>query len=56
MPVGRNDFGFSARRRSNLAISVLLADDSEEFRKALRRRFEGQFEMMQYDYRIRSGL
>src|SRR5579863_5291686 len=31
---------------SNLAISVLIADDSEEFRKALRRHFEGQSDIV----------
>jgi DNA-binding response OmpR family regulator len=30
----------------NLALSVLLADDSEDFRKALRRRFEEQSEIV----------
>ena len=29
-----------------MPVSVLLADDSEEFRKALRRRFEGQSEIV----------
>ena len=29
-----------------MAVSVLLADDSEVFRKALRRCFEGQFEIV----------
>jgi DNA-binding NarL/FixJ family response regulator len=29
-----------------LAVSVLIADDSEEFRKALRRHFEGQSEIV----------
>jgi pilus assembly protein CpaE len=38
----RTDLGFSVRRRSNLAISVLLADDCKEPRQAIRRRFEGQ--------------
>ena len=33
------------QRRYNLAVSVLLADDSEHFRKALRRCFEGQSEI-----------
>jgi two-component system response regulator NreC len=39
---GRADFEFSVIRRTNLAVSVLLADDSEVFRQALRRCFEGQ--------------
>ena len=39
---GRTNFGFSVRKRSNLAISVLLADDSEEFRQAVRRLLESQ--------------
>lgn len=43
---GRADFGFSVRRRSNLAISVLLADDSKELRQAIRRRFESQSEII----------
>jgi chemotaxis response regulator CheB len=29
-----------------LAVSVLIADDSEEFRKALRRHFEGQSDIV----------
>ena len=39
------DFGFPTGGRSNLAISVLLADDSRELREAIRRRFEGQSEV-----------
>src|SRR6202021_768466 len=39
---GRTNFGFSVRKRSNLAISVLLADDSEEFRPGVRRLLESQ--------------
>jgi pilus assembly protein CpaE len=42
----RTNFGFPVGRRSNLAMSVLLADDSEEFRKALRRCFEGQSDIV----------
>jgi chemotaxis response regulator CheB len=45
MLLGRTNFGFPVGRRNNLAVSVLLAEDSEEFRKALRRRFEGQSEI-----------
>ena len=39
---GQTDFGFFANRRSNLAISVLLADDSKELRQAIRRCFESE--------------
>jgi DNA-binding NarL/FixJ family response regulator len=40
------DFEFSVRRRCNLAVSVLLADDSDVFRHALRRCFEGRPEIV----------
>ena len=40
MLLDRIDFGFSLKREKYLAISVLLADDSEELRRAIRRLLE----------------
>jgi CheY-like chemotaxis protein len=45
MLFSRIDTGFSVTRRSSLAMSVLLADDSEELRRAIRRLLESHSEI-----------